>query len=131
MVSSIVRVDSLSLRQEAQNTVRLVGKVLQCNKGQTALLEACDRGQVLVNLNPDTEYHSKYVEVTGLVAADGQSLQEMWSVPFGDNFGRIIMTFGIYAAVDLSLYAEFMKYYKQFPDLFLTSLPSSANTTSY
>lgn len=118
MVSSIVRVDSLSLRQEAQNTVRLVGKVLQCNKGQTALLEACDRGQVLVNLNPDTEYHSKYVEVTGLVAADGQSLQEMWSVPFGDNF-------------DLSLYAEFMKYYKQFPDLFLTSLPSSANTTSY
>ncbi|KAI9227827.1 MAG: replication factor A protein 3, partial [Piptocephalis tieghemiana] len=79
------RVSSAQLASKAGMTVRLVGKVLQ-HTGDSALVEACDHGQVPVHLTAGSAWGSKYVEVIGKVSDDGTSLQEFNTISLGDSF---------------------------------------------
>ncbi|RKP28080.1 replication factor A protein 3, partial [Syncephalis pseudoplumigaleata] len=65
------RVDSSMLRDHTGETVRLVGKVLQLQPPNRALLEAADGGQVTVQLTNDSTIGTRFVEVIGRVLPDG------------------------------------------------------------
>ncbi|RKP15178.1 replication factor A protein 3 [Piptocephalis cylindrospora] len=98
------RVSSAQLATNAGSTVRLVGKVLQ-HTGDSALVEACDHGQVPVQLTPGSAWGSKYVEVIGRVSDDGTGLQELNTLNLGDSF-------------DMDSYAQLLHLIPKFPELF-------------
>ncbi|EPQ52254.1 replication factor A protein 3 [Gloeophyllum trabeum ATCC 11539] len=77
------RVNSAKMPQFVGRTVRLVCKVLQF-KGDTALVEASDGGQVEVRLPKDANVTDTYVEIIGKVI-DASTLQMMACVLMGDS----------------------------------------------
>ncbi|KAJ1980259.1 hypothetical protein H4R33_005524 [Dimargaris cristalligena] len=80
------RVNSALLPNYINHSVRIVGKVIQI-QGNKAVLEASDHGKVLVNLVPQNNIGSQYVEIIGLVQED-RSIQEFSSCNMGEKFGK-------------------------------------------
>ncbi|CEI97015.1 hypothetical protein RMCBS344292_11158 [Rhizopus microsporus] len=78
------RVNSALREKYVGKTVRLVGKITSFS-GNTAVLEASDHGQVLVNLNGESQWGTQYVEVIGQVDQDF-TIREFKTTNMGDNF---------------------------------------------
>ncbi|KAG0087447.1 hypothetical protein BGZ93_010951 [Podila epicladia] len=78
------RVNSSMLGNYVNQPVRFVGKIVEQN-GTRATMQACDHGQVQINMSPSSQYTSQYVEVIGDVQSDG-SITELSACSFGDSF---------------------------------------------
>ncbi|CAO3704054.1 unnamed protein product [Rhizopus stolonifer] len=63
------RVNSSLREKYVGKTVRLIGKTISFN-ANTAVLEATDNGHVLININGESQWGTKYVEVIGQVEND-------------------------------------------------------------
>ncbi|KAI9599349.1 replication factor A protein 3 [Syncephalis fuscata] len=98
------RVDSAMLRDHIGDTVRLVGKVLQLQPPNRALLEAADHGQVNIKLTNDSTIGTRFVEVIGRVESN-DTVQEYVTLDLGEDF-------------DISLYQQMLPILKQHPQLF-------------
>ena len=84
------RVNGALLSQYQGKTVRLVGRVVNYQPGSpTANIEASDGVTVTIRLNPVSQISSSFIEVLGTVNPDN-SLSEIQSTSFGDNFGTFL-----------------------------------------
>merc|ERR1712070_140530 len=78
------RVNSSLREKYVGKTVRLIGKTVSFN-GNTAVLEATDNGHVLITINGESQWGTKYVEVIGQVENDF-SIREFKTTNIGDEF---------------------------------------------
>ncbi|KAI8988659.1 replication factor A protein 3 [Pilobolus umbonatus] len=97
------RINSALREKYVGQTVRLVGQVLSFS-ADTAVIAASDGGQVLVKLNGENTWGTKYVEVIGQVSNDF-SIVEFKSTNMGE-------------ALDLALANKVVEYGQKCPELF-------------
>ncbi|KAL7416412.1 replication factor A protein 3-domain-containing protein [Mrakia frigida] len=83
------RVNSAMLGDFRGKTVRLTAKVVKLN-GDTAIVEASDKGQVDLHLNRDAHLSETYVEVIGKVQED-LSIKVLWSIDMGSDLDMSVV----------------------------------------
>ncbi|KAG0177739.1 hypothetical protein DFQ29_004466 [Apophysomyces sp. BC1021] len=97
------RINSVLREKYVDRTVRISGKVISFS-GDTAVIQATDGGQVLVKLNGENQWGTKFVEVIGRVEKDF-SVMEFKSSNLGESF-------------DLDLANKVVEYGQKCPELF-------------
>ncbi|KAI9258504.1 replication factor A protein 3 [Sporodiniella umbellata] len=97
------RVNSNLREKYVGKTVRLIGKTVSFS-ANTAVLEATDNGHVLVKLNGESQWGTKFVEVIGQVEPDF-TIREFKTTNIGDDF-------------DLELANKVVLFAQQCPDMF-------------
>ncbi|PVV04150.1 hypothetical protein BB560_001351 [Smittium megazygosporum] len=78
------RINSSLLPKYVDTTVRIVGKV-QEHRGTSVILQASDKKPVTVELSPDCQIASEYVEIIGKVQND-LKVSGYSSIPLSENF---------------------------------------------
>ncbi|KAI8878990.1 replication factor A protein 3 [Backusella circina FSU 941] len=97
------RINSKLREKYVGRTIRITGKVVSF-AGDTAVLSASDGGQVLVQLNGESQWGTDYVEVIGQVESDF-NIREFKSTNLGNNF-------------DLALADRVIEFSQKCPELF-------------